>query len=92
VSTARRNCVVPKELLFKYLVRYGKTITTFAAAAGEHLLTAGVGHPGTKTVFPDSALVVGLVRPFHELCLIGMKLVRERVRKIAGPNGQRTVV
>ena len=57
-------------------VRYGKAVTAFTTTAGQHLLTACVGHSGPKTVFADSPLIVGLIRPFHYLCLIGMKLVR----------------
>jgi hypothetical protein len=74
-------------------VRYSKAVTTFSTTVGQHLLAACVGHAGTKTVFADSPLVVGLIRPFHYLCLIGMKLVRYLYFAIfdLGPIGPRTL-
>lgn len=59
-----------------YRVRYGKTVATFSTTTCQYLLATCVGHPGPETVFADSPLVMGLIRPFHDLCLIGMKLVR----------------
>lgn len=91
VRTDCRNRAVPNGLFFVHRIRYGETVASFTTPTCENFLTACVGHPGPKSVLADSPLVVGLIRPFHELCLIGMKLVRGLVLRNSRANGSGSI-